>query len=1011
MKVSLAATVLAGSSPSQNFENKIFDPFYEDISNISTTHSHFESIRKDCRFYEPSDLKDISYFDDDVSIIHLNARSIINKLEDVISLITEMNHKPTYICISETWLTCDIEDRFSLEDENYELFCTSRANKLGGGSAVYALKTPKINFKTISIHEFKTADVVTGQVSCSNGQKYIISQVYRPPGINHEFVDELEQFLSKVNKLNIVTYITGDFNVDLFSIENCSFNESFFACMCSYGFLPTISKATRVASTSVTLLDNIFCNDVARISKTGIILTDFSDHFSIFAIIKTSREKDVNNRETKTTFSYKEINSFKEHLVSRLDNLDKENDPEQACTHIINAYSEGISLFSHTYSFSRKTSFIKPWKTQGILCSINHKNRLFSTKLKNPSKTNISNYNNFRNCLNMTITNAKKLHYQNEFTKHKHNPKKTWEILQKLLRNKTKQNVIPNKMLDDEGKELDDSPAIADGFNKFFTEIGPKLKQKIKHNYHIPATSAHLQLKEIMTLSPVTENNIEQIILNLKNVGAGVDGINSKIFKNSYKPILSKLTYFFNLCLSTATFPKALKIAVVKPIFKNGDKHLLCNYRPISILPFMSKILEKVIYNQLSSYIINSNILTSRQFGFRNGHSTYMPIMLIQDLITNAFERNEYVVGIYLDLCKAFDTVDHTILIKKLAKYGINGNSLKIIKSYLTERAQTVCVNDIHSNPRDIQMGVPQGSILGPLLFNLYVNDLVNINIGCHFFMYADDTAIFFNHHNAEILQTMINTTMPKISEWLDANYLTLNTSKTLFQIYSNHKHSLSLDVSINGVNIKQVNTIKYLGILIDSDMKFASHINCITNVISRNLGIIARTRQFVQTTQLLQLYHSLIEPYINYCCFVWGSTYKSQINKLVVLQKRAMRIIEGVFPPQSANPIFKKYNILKITDKAQLQILLIMHRYSLNELPSAIKCLIQPVAETGHLTRLVHHFKVQFTTKNYRLFTFALLGPKLWNNIISTNFALSNVPHSKSVFKQYIKEYFIESY
>ena len=284
----------------------------------------------------------------------------------------------------------------------------------------------------------------------------------------------------------------------------------------------------------------------------------------------------------------------------------------------------------HTPTFSQeKTSFIKPWMTQGLLCSINHKNKLFSQKLKNPSTRNIHAYNQFRNCLNKAIINAKKMYYQNEFSKYQYNPKKTWETLHKLLRHKSKKNVMPSKLINDEGKELNDTVDIAEGFNEFLTGIGTKLKQKINHSTMDPLELVQPTPNEDMILSPVNEYDVEQIILQLKDVGAGIDNINSKKFKSSYKPIISQLTYFFNLCIATATFPKALKIAVVKPIYKGGDSCLLANYRPISILPFISKILEKIIYIQLSTYIATNDILTDRQFGFRTKHSTYMPIMLI----------------------------------------------------------------------------------------------------------------------------------------------------------------------------------------------------------------------------------------------------------------------------------------------------------------------------------------------------------------------------------------------
>ena len=385
--------------------------------------------------------------------------------------------------------------------------------------------------------------------------------------------------------------------------------------------------------------------------------------------------------------------------------------------------------------------------------------------------------------------------------------------------------------------------------------------------------------------------------------------------------------------------------------------------------------------------------------------------MLIHNLITKSLEEDECVVGIYLDLRKAFDTVDQDVLIQKLSKYGIKGNALQIIKSYLTDHVQTVSVSGAKASLRNINIGVPQGSILGPLLFIIYINDLVNLDIKGQLFLYADDTAIFFKHNNTHTLQNIINNAMPKIEDWLGANYLTLNTSKTVTQLYTKRRANITINVQIYGTCIREIKTVKYLGVLIDSDMKFSSHINSISNIISRNLGMIARAKRNIPKMQLLQLYNSLIFPYINYCCFIWGSNYASQIQKLTILQKRSMRIIEGIFPPQSATPIFKKYNVLKVREVVHLQILLIMQKYLLNELPVSVRSLLHLSPQQNHQTRHINHFQNIFSTKNYRLFTFACLGPKLWNNIVSTNFSINDVPHSKHTFKKYLKNLFLDSY
>ena len=508
--------------------------------------------------------------------------------------MAQLEHKITYVCISETWLNPSIEGRFNLGDE-YKPFYQSRKFKTGGGSAIYAHENTSNTIKVVNIYEFKTAETVTIQITNPKQPTYMVCQMYRPPENDLEFLQELEEFLSLISASNIHMYITGDCNVDLFSLPSNSNCETFFTLMCSYGFLPTISKATRVSTTSKTLIDNIFTNDLTRIQLSGIILTDISDHLPVFAATHTtsSESKKTEGYRKKTVFDYKNVDNLIQHLVHKLEDLTSQADPELVCEKIIHTYMEGITKLSKTVTFSRKNSFLKPWMTPALLCSINHKNILFANKLKEPSAENISKYNAYRNCLNRTILHAKRMYYSNEFSEHCNNPKRTWETLNKLLKIKNKCDTLPSISHTNSDNELTGTSSLAEKFNKFFTEVGEALKQSIPKNDTDPLENIDTATEEIIEFSEVSNSAVEQIIMQLKNVGAGIDGINTKLVKSTYKPILPKLTYFFNLCLSKGIFPKLLKRAEVKPIFKNGDPECISNYRPISILPVFSKILEK----------------------------------------------------------------------------------------------------------------------------------------------------------------------------------------------------------------------------------------------------------------------------------------------------------------------------------------------------------------------------------------------------------------------------------
>ena len=609
------------------------------------------------------------------------------------------------------------------------------------------------------------------------------------------------------------------------------------------------------------------------------------------------------------------------------------------------------------------------------------------------------------------LRSAKKKHYQNEFAKHTGNSKKTWATLQNLIKSKQKEDSAPTQLLDADGKTTTEDLDISENFNSFFTEIVERLSRNIPQSSFDPLEMIP-NIDSEMDLELTNADELINIIDNLKNVGAGIDNISSKLFKLSYQAILQPILHLFNTCLQSGIFPSSLKIAVIKPIFKDGDRQQVNNYRPISILPFMSKILEKLIYSRLINHLDTNHIIHQNQFGFQKNKATYMPILLLQDIITRVFEEGEFALVLYLDIKKAFDTVDIGLLLEKLRKYGVRHTSINIISSYLSGRTQCVKIRNTFSSFRDVIMGVPQGSILGPILFLIYINDLPKLSDEMTCLSYADDTAIIFKNKCSTSLQITVNVLMLRISEWFRANLLSLNVSKTYTQHYTTRCLDFNLSVNINNIPVEEKDNLKYLGIVIDKSLKFTKHIDNLSSIISRNIGIIARVRFFldIKTTHLL--YNSLILPYLNYCCLIWGSNYNSQIERLVILQKRAVRLIEHVYPPHSSEPIFRKYNILKLTDLAKSQMLLVMHKFIIKQLPTSFENIYEVYTAHSPHRRQVKHIKQPFSNRNYRLFTTSCLGPKLWNEVIAPLFPdLREVPISKRIIKNMIRKHFVSTY
>ena len=346
---------------------------------------------------------------------------------------------------------------------------------------------------------------------------------------------------------------------------------------------------------------------------------------------------------------------------------------------------------------------------------------------------------------------------------------------------------------------------------------------------------------------------------------------------------------------------------------------------------------------------------------------------------------------------------------QKLNFIGIRGNLFEIITSYLTDRYQITKINSTVSEIRKVHFGVPQGSILGPLLFILYINDITNVNNDANFFLFADDTAITLSAKSHAELQRKIDNVLPSISEWFFANRLSLNTKKTMYQVYSKRKHE-NFDVQINGSKIERQESVKYLGVMVDENLKWKKHIYNISSVVNRNLGIMGRAKYFLSSRELLLLYNTLILPYLNYCAVVWGRNYTSTLKALVKFQKRAVRIIDKKPFRYPTGMLFKKYKILKFPDIVKEQSIMILLSFINRTLPKTIADMFQYSRPTN--TRLLKHFFVPLVRTNYRKFALSYFAPKTWNKTICPLFSdIDDVPKNKATLKKYIRKFLIDRY
>ena len=357
--------------------------------------------------------------------------------------------------------------------------------------------------------------------------------------------------------------------------------------------------------------------------------------------------------------------------------------------------------------------------------------------------------------------------------------KKTWSILKGII-NKKKSLQIQSRFKLNDGSVTTDKTIICEKFNNFFIGVGPTLANKIPQQSRTPSSYLGNSLINSMFLVPVSIEEITSMIKGLKNSAPGHDDITADALRLCLPSITSPLVYILNLSLSQGVFPDELKIANVIPLYKADDRMCFNNYRPVSLLCILSKVFEKVMYNRLISFLEFNKILIENQFGFRKKCSTYMALAVLIDKVLKSLESGDYMIGVFLDFSKAFDTVDHDILLKKLCHYGIRDTGLKWFQSYLSERKQYVTYNDTKSSIKSIRCGVPQGSILGPLLFLIYINDLVSVCQHTMPILFADDTNLFINGDNLLQMVQTLNAELDNISNWLKANKLSLNVKKKL---------------------------------------------------------------------------------------------------------------------------------------------------------------------------------------------------------------------------------------
>ena len=924
----------------------------------------YSNINLNCAYTEAEKLKN---FDSSKFIVmSLNIQSLPAKFNEFSELLTEFpdfDSSPEVICLQETWHVPD-NSMFPL-NFYHPLQTNLRQGARGGGVGIYVKEN--ISFKILnkfSIFVERIFESLFVEVTLASGKKLIIGSIYRPgtkiPGLTFkdqysQFSDLLTNLLSELGNLENV-FLYGDFNLNILDVAGNKFIADYVDNIFSFGFLQLITRPTRVSENTATLLDHILTNSTLQQHETYILCSRLSDHFPLLHLLDFSTTKLKNPTFETRNFSPENITKFN----NALKDYNWQHVLEQSCAQ--EASNNFLSSFDALYNayfplttkkFNKSLTPREPWMSKGILISRKQKNTLSNISLKSPSAINTAAYKNYRNLYNTVIRKAKKMYFEKQLSDNQKNLRKTWQILfSSIHKSNKKSNDLSHLLIN--GINIDDPVTMACHFNEYFTSIASSTVRNINLSNKCPARLIQ-QNNNLFSFanSALTKKEILDATKLLSDKKTpDYTGVSTNFIKQTIPSYINPVFHILNLSFNSGVVPLQFKIAKVIPIFKAGDKASPDNYRPISLLSAFSKIMEKIVASRLLIFLNDNNILSKWQFGFRGGHSTSHPMIHFINKVTDALNKKHHTIGIFCDLKKAFDTCDPNILLLKLKKYGIQGTELKWFQSYLTDRKQFVQIKKSSSPLLEIKLGVPQGSILGPLLFLLYINDLP-LSSTFLTLLFADDTTLLLWHENINILTQLVNTEFQKVCEFFRINRMVLHPDKTNFILFtrSTTRHDIELLCNNNngGQNFAEhINVIrritsedatpavKFLGVFFDPSLSFKFHISKIKNKLSKSLYALRSVKKTLSQNSLQLLYFSIFHCHLIYAIQIWSCSRSSPLNELFKMQKSAIRIITGSSYNAHTEPLFKKLQILPLPDLISFNKLQFMQRFNQNFLPTS---------------------------------------------------------------------------
>ena len=940
----------------------------------------------------------------DFSIFYLNVRGLNSKFEELLSLLKSFTKLPDCVVLVETWLHPDVASYFNIS--GYTAYHLFRSNRRGGGISIFLSNKVSQSRPTSTDVVGKDLELLKINFKIGNSPHCLFS-IYRPPsGDIGTFLSQLEDSISTNPNTN--KFLVGDFNIDLFNSSDFGPAFKLKELLVSYGYTLNINQVTRPKSSTDsggTLIDHIWTNFDLIHPMARVIDYQLSDHFPLtlsFFPSNASRES------SKTKIKFRNINStnvekFKSKLHNlNLDFLAMDGDVCDKWTSFASVLSDNFQACCPIKIKTTDNKDKAPWFNQDIRSLIKQKHCMYRLLVNQAISKNV--YKQFCNKVTYCIRKRKNEYYanlyQNQFCS-----KNKWNVLKQHIGHfKSNENISEIKSLD--GVLITDSPSIASTFNSYFSSVGDRIADSIP----VSDTS----FREFLTspnshsfyFYPTTAVEIENIISSLKNTAPqNIDEIPVRLLKTIKSLISPYLSTLINESVQSGIVPPELKTAKIIPLHKNGDKLLLNNYRPISLLPAMSKIFEKVMHHRISTFLEKYNRLSPSQFGFRSSRDTSSALQVILHNIYSALDQKLLAANVYLDFSKAFDTVPHDIILTKLEHHGIRGSTLDWFRSYLSGRSQYVSLGEVRSTLCPINRGVLQGSILGPLLFIIMINDM----FCCHdlkMISYADDTTLAVDASSAAELHTKITTAINKVCRWTNANKLKLNISKTKYTIFTGKKNCSLGPICVGGQVVSPCFEYKILGLILDAALSFRAHAGKVCRRLAFCTHVLRRLGSGVSKKVRTIIYNSYADPHIRYCLEFYGYTFKKYTNHIIKHQRSLFKLIDGRRDhPSGHSGLAPALGLLSYEALLNYKISCIVFGLVRGHFGPPLSDTINSVSKTYNL-RNVNDLELPLIRIEKTKRSIHWIGPKVWNSI---PYHIRQLPFCS--FKKELKLYLSKKY